>query len=242
MIQNNHEIRQNLVARSKTTTGPRRALANIQNTHHAKSVTFDGSAVKPLSKGSQLKGTTITPANKRIKKVGEKASTSKQKGIATPFKIFDDSVKEEKKQLLGQSSTKSKKRIDIYQDEIEYMPPCTDKDLELKMPDYLQKVCNHKPTYNITLPTIFVSDAELKKWNEQIQKEALENSEKLLTQHTLTCEKDEEDLDEFIRESFSKLDVISDEDLFAQLESDESFSLEALDREIREAGLDVPDW
>ena len=35
---------------------------------------------------------------------------------------------------------------------------------------------------------------------------------------------------------------MTDDDLFAQIESDESFSLESLDREIRDAGLDPPDW
>ena len=48
------------------------------------------------------------------------------------------------------------------------------------MPDYLHKVSCHKPSYNISLPSISVNDSELKKFNEKIQKETLENSEKLL--------------------------------------------------------------
>ena len=53
---------------------------------------------------------------------------------------------------------------------------------------------------------------------------------------------EDENLNEFIEESFGKLNIVSDEDLFAQMEIDVSFSLEALDREIRDAGLDPPNW
>ena len=55
-------------------------------------------------------------------------------------------------------------------------------------------------------------------------------------------EEGDDNLNEFIEENFGKLCVMTDDDLFAQIESDESFSLELLDREIREAGLDPPSW
>ena len=119
------------LARSKATGGPRKALANIQNTHHSKTVTFDGTALKPTSKISQLKNIrTITPVSKQTKKVGDRP-TSNRKGLSstTPFKIFEDGQIEQNqsKKAGTQTATKSRKKIDIYNDEIEYMPPCTDR-------------------------------------------------------------------------------------------------------------------
>lgn len=52
----------------------------------------------------------------------------------------------------------------------------------------------------------------------------------------------DDNLVEFIEDNFGKLCVASDDELFAQFDSDDSFSLESLDREIREAGLDPPNW
>jgi hypothetical protein len=73
---------------------------------------------------------TITPASKQAKKLGERPTSSK-KGLSstTPFKIFEDGQIEQNKIIKAgtQTTTKSRKKIDIYNDEIEYMPPCTDQ-------------------------------------------------------------------------------------------------------------------
>lgn len=120
---------------------PRKALANIQNTHHTKSVTFDANTVplKPSLKVSQLKGnrSTTTPINKPLRRLAEKPSSSKKgfPSTTTPFKIFEDGglQTQQPNKLVVQSSTKLKKKIDIFNDEIEYMPPCTDKGMYINI-------------------------------------------------------------------------------------------------------------
>jgi len=251
MIQNSQDIRPSLAARGKG-AAPRKALANIQNTHHTKSVTFDANTapLKPGLKVSQLKGnrSTATPINKPLRRLAEKPSSSKKgfPSTTTPFKIFEDGglQTQQPNKLVVQSSTKLKKKIDIFNDEIEYMPPCTDKaDIELKMPKYLQKACLHKPQYNITIPNT-VDEQTLRQMNERSKSEVLESTNKIFERLPKSIDEEEGDdnLNEFIEENFGKLCVMTDDDLFAQIESDESFSLESLDREIREAGLDPPSW
>lgn len=254
MIHNNQDMRPSLTARGKG-AAPRKALANIQNTHHTKSVSFDNNTapLKPSLKIiNQLKGnlkSTTTPINKPIRRLGEKPSTSKKgfPSATTPFKIFEDGGKSEQ---AAKSSTRPNQKIDIFNDEIEYMPPCTDREVELKMPKYLQKACLHKPQYNITLPlssntlTSALSTGEQKAMREKTRSEVLESNNQILQRLPDSVQELESDdnLVEFIEDNFGKLCVASDDELFAQFDSDDSFSLESLDREIREAGLDPPNW
>ena len=56
-------------------------------------------------------------------------------------------------------------------------------------------------------------------------------------------EMDDADVAEYILESLStSVEKVDEEELIYQLEHDESFSIEALSREIRAAKLDLPDW
>ncbi|XP_066933756.1 uncharacterized protein [Clytia hemisphaerica] len=246
MVQNTQDTRPSLSVRGKG-AAPRRALANIQNTHHTKSVTFENGAIqKPACKPTQLKNIrtlNATPLAKPLRKLSEKPSTVK-KGLSstTPFKIFEDGKTERSTKQRASTSTKTRKKIDIFNDEIEYMPPCTDKEVEVKMPSYLQKACLHKPIYNISTPSFGILDDQiLKDLAEKSLKEVNESKQKEF-ERLPTCLDTDENLDDFIQGSFAKLSVIPDEELFAQLENDDSFSLETLDREIQQAGLDPPNW
>lgn len=212
-------VRPSLIGRTKG-TAPRKALAQIQNVQQAKNVKFEGvkPSMKPLMQHGKLK--TLTPSSKglKINTPGNRSAVRSK----TPFKIHQDNVETKSKV----ENTVQPKHESVA--EKEYMPPNTDRDFEFPMPDYLQRVLTSKPRFTVDLtPEITELDPDI--LTPVFTPEFLNK----LTKEEATDVN--EDLDTFLTE-------FSEEKLLYELENDDTFSLEALDRELRAAGLDVPEW
>ena len=102
-------------------------MANIQNTLHSKSVTFENVAQKP-GKNKLDKGQT--PRHKKINILTDKTKTatpgikpvSRNKVGLKPFKIYNDKTASDGAKEIKKQRKKIEEPI-----EKEYMPPCTDK-------------------------------------------------------------------------------------------------------------------
>jgi hypothetical protein len=60
-------------------------------------------------------------------------------------------------------------------------------EVDLQMPDYLQRVSLHKPTYNISLPSSLytTSESEMYRLSQKAQMEVSEQNKKLLSEVVL---------------------------------------------------------
>ena len=55
-------------------------------------------------------------------------------------------------------------------------------EVELPMPAYLHKACNHKPVFNIDMPKRGLSEKELEKFTQTMNEETFLENEKVLSE------------------------------------------------------------
>jgi len=253
-IQSNLNTARNtqLYGRSKGANGLRKVLAEITNVQESnKAVTFDTSCNKPAKKSSQVNRNIIKTPGKRSSKplLGGKPSgknsslRSLGKG-SNPIKIYEDSQPVFKKPVTLPESDYA------MPDFKEYMAPCTDGEFEMCLPDYVEKMLKMKPTFNIEY---FPKGRDVPPSEEYVAKEIAEymNSFPCSSKTGVLTDDDllplisnltlDGPVDDYALLSDLHL-LDQDEDLLHQIESEDSFSLEKLDEEIRSAGLDVPSW
>jgi len=223
---------QPIAARNKSmkTTGPRKALVDIKNLRQSEQTK---SAQKP-----QKLLRNQTPGSKKFLIHVDRSSvntpslkpTHRLKGGPTPFKIYVD------KPVVTEKQAQLRRKEKHYETtEIEYMPPCTDKDFDIPLPEYVQRVCDSKPIFNIDLSTHRIPNDHGD--TDPIAEETLKFilNQNIITPSSYAYEDPTEDL-------FDTSEDFDDSALLYQLDHDESFSLETLDRELRAAKLEIPKW
>jgi len=231
--QQSAEPRPSLVVRSKGANNVSRVPREIQNVQQSKSVSFGG--VKPSMKPSMKlpsqptrSGKFNTPGGKfKIHTPSTKSNATRKKPAVTPFKIHEDVTETKINHAVTQKTTQNKHDEP---EEKEYMALSAPEDWELAMPDYLQRVMDSRPIIRInTTPN----------WKE-IDVDKLSdifNTDLLLSKYT-----QEPPPIEGILDGMPPINYAETNELLQEIESDDSFSLEVLDDELRAAGLDVPTW